>query len=281
MDHKLIVKRDNRYFVNIDITSDEWKAMLINEKIFTTQSLQMVLYWYEEQEHQATSKDIMKKYCPNKKKSPYNSIVKGLSQRIIRYLNRFDVEYADRPGSKCYWCIPFEGWHIKEMDTKERFVWKLRDELAEAMRELLDETLLENDSGSPIVSSLKNEAIIPQKEGKKVASDTTKYERSLSNRYIAIRNTQKKYGELCCEVCGFNFEKTYGERGKGFIEVHHNKPLSSLNGETEINPEKDLNCLCPNCHRMIHRKKDEILSVEQLKELMKRQRSKQSSERLK
>ena len=97
----------------------------------------------------------MKKYCPNKKKSPYNSIVKGLSQRIIRYLNRFDVEYADRPGSKCYWCIPFEGWHIKEMDTKERFVWKLRDELAEAMRELLDETLLENDSGSPIVSSLK------------------------------------------------------------------------------------------------------------------------------
>ena len=281
MDHKLIVKRDNRYFVNIDITSDEWKAMLINEKIFTTQSLQMVLYWYEEQEHQATSKDIMKKYCPNKKKSPYNSIVKGLSQRIIRYLNRFDVEYADRPGSKCYWCIPFEGWHIKEMDTKEGFVWKLRDELAEAMRELLDETLLEKDSGSPIVSSLKNEAIIPQKEGKKVASDTTKYERSLSNRYIAIRNTQKKYGELCCEVCGFNFEKTYGERGKGFIEVHHNKPLSSLNGETEINLEKDLNCLCPNRHRMIHRKKDEILSVEQLKELMKRQRSKQSSERLK
>ena len=53
------------------------------------------------------------------------------------------------------------------MDTKEGFVWKLRDELAEAMRELLDETLLENDSGSPIVSSLKNEAIIPQKEGKK------------------------------------------------------------------------------------------------------------------
>ena len=34
MDHKLIVKRDNRYFVNIDITADEWKAMLINEKIF-------------------------------------------------------------------------------------------------------------------------------------------------------------------------------------------------------------------------------------------------------
>ena len=113
--------------------------------------------------------------------------------------------------------IPFEGWHIKEMDTKEGFVWKLRDELAEAMRELLDETLLENDSGSPIVSSLKNEAIIPQKEGKKSHLIRQNTNAALSNRYIAIRNTQKKYGELCCEVCGFNLKKPTGKEEKALL----------------------------------------------------------------
>ena len=36
----------------------------------------------------------------------------------------------------------------------------------------------------------------------------------------------------------------------------------------EINPEEDLVCLCSNCHRMIHRRRDKILTVEELKEIM-------------
>ena len=60
----------------------------------------------------------------------------------------------------------------------------------------------------------------------------------------------------------------YGERGKDFIEVHHNKPLSEVKQEVEINPRKDLNCLCSNCHRMIHRDKGVTLSVNQLKKII-------------
>jgi len=26
---------------------------------------------------------------------------------------------------------------------------------------------------------------------------------------------------LCCKACGFDFHKSYGERGAGFIEGHH------------------------------------------------------------
>ncbi len=37
------------------------------------------------------------------------------------------------------------------------------------------------------------------------------------NNYVA---------SLECEVCGFNFEEVYGQRGEGFIEGHHIKPLS-------------------------------------------------------
>ena len=69
-------------------------------------------------------------------------------------------------------------------------------------------------------------------------------------------------------VCDFDFEEVYGELGKDFIEVHHTKPLSSLEHEVEVNPEEDLVCLCSNCHRMIHRNRNKIMTVEELKKLM-------------
>lgn len=77
-----------------------------------------------------------------------------------------------------------------------------------------------------------------------------RYERNPINREIAI----KKHG-ISCYVCSFNFEEMYGKHGRGFIEVHHITPLSLLNEETKVNPETDLIPLCPNCHRMVHRKK--------------------------
>jgi 5-methylcytosine-specific restriction protein A len=62
----------------------------------------------------------------------------------------------------------------------------------------------------------------------------------------------KVKGELKCEACDFDFEKTYGEMGKGYIECHHLIPLSNfhVNKETKLD---DLALLCSNCHRMIHK----------------------------
>lgn len=62
----------------------------------------------------------------------------------------------------------------------------------------------------------------------------------------------KKYGQLDCEACDFNFHKTYGDLGKGYIECHHTTPLSQIGGET-ITTLNDLALVCSNCHRMIHR----------------------------
>jgi 5-methylcytosine-specific restriction protein A len=66
------------------------------------------------------------------------------------------------------------------------------------------------------------------------------------------RKVLKEKGELRCEACDFNFEKTYGELGRGFIECHHLIPLSNfeVNKETKL---EDLALLCSNCHRMIHK----------------------------
>ena len=105
---------------------------------------------------------------------------------------------------------------------------------------------------------------IPTPEGKKKAVYTTKYERNPVNRAAAIA----AHGAVCM-ACGFDFGKMYGEYGEGFIEVHHAKPLFENSGEIIPDPEKDLLCLCSNCHRMVHRFRNKVLSLEELKEIIR------------
>ena len=102
-------------------------------------------------------------------------------------------------------------------------------------------------------------------EGKKIGFYSTRYERNSKNRKAAIR-----IHGLKCQACGFDFEESYGERGKDFIEVHHIKPLYENEMEVEVNPETDLVCLCSNCHRMIHRNRNDVLSIEGLKQLLRK-----------
>jgi len=102
-------------------------------------------------------------------------------------------------------------------------------------------------------------------EGKSVKYYGTRYERNPNNRAKAIQ-----IHGLKCKTCKFDFEKTYGERGKDFIEIHHINPLFSIGNEMEIKPETDLVPVCSNCHRMIHRQKNNILSISELKDLILR-----------
>ena len=74
------------------------------------------------------------------------------------------------------------------------------------------------------------------------------YERDPKAREECI----KHYG-CFCQVCRFDFEKAYGDVGKGYIHVHHIVPLSTINASYVVNPIKDLLPLCPNCHAMIHK----------------------------
>lgn len=83
----------------------------------------------------------------------------------------------------------------------------------------------------------------------------------------AKKRFKKSHGELFCEACGINFEKVYGERGKDFIEGHHNKPVSEMK-EGETTKVEDIGMLCSNCHRMIHRLP--MLSIEDLKKSIRK-----------
>jgi predicted HNH restriction endonuclease len=72
-------------------------------------------------------------------------------------------------------------------------------------------------------------------------------------------------GRLACEACGFDFALAYGEVGRGFIEGHHLSPLADLAAERRSRIT-DLALVCPDCHRIIHRKRpwlrlDQLASI--------------------
>ncbi|MDQ1146072.1 putative RNA-binding protein with PUA-like domain [Bacillus sp. SORGH_AS 510] len=103
------------------------------------------------------------------------------------------------------------------------------------------------------------------KDGEAKSYYGNRYERKAKNRLRAI----EIHGTTCA-VCRFNFEDVYGELGKDFIEIHHKHPLSTLETATEIDPRTDLVPVCSNCHRMLHRDRDNVLSVEELRDMIKR-----------
>ncbi len=54
----------------------------------------------------------------------------------------------------------------------------------------------------------------------------------------------------------------------GFIEVHHLRPIASCPGEIEVDPRTDMAVLCANCHRMVHRKVGQPLTIAELRQLV-------------
>lgn len=69
----------------------------------------------------------------------------------------------------------------------------------------------------------------------------------MAGKAEALRAT----GRLICEAGDFDFADVYGERGEGFIEVHHTKAVHTLS-EGSVTRLEDLALVRANCHRMIH-----------------------------
>lgn len=106
------------------------------------------------------------------------------------------------------------------------------------------------------------EGIGQREEGGKVTIVVSRYERDPNNRRDCIKIHGTK-----CKVCGFDFAKTYGAIGDGFIHVHHLTPLSQTGKKRKTDPKKDLTPVCANCHEMLHRRKPPY-EIEELKALI-------------
>lgn len=94
-----------------------------------------------------------------------------------------------------------------------------------------------------------------------------RYEREPRARAACIQH----WGAVCY-VCGFDFQKIYGDMGRGFIHVHHLIDIASVGTEYEVDPHTDLRPVCPNCHAMLHTQRP-AMNVDDLKSKLAARRS--------
>ncbi len=96
--------------------------------------------------------------------------------------------------------------------------------------------------------------------------ETYRKEAIFRSRNRALIQAKKANSDYCCEVCGFNFRKTYGKIGQDYIVAHHCKLISSGVTRTTLD---DIALLCANCHAMVHVKNTPVpLPVEDLRKLL-------------
>jgi len=140
-------------------------------------------------------------------------------------------------------------WPARAVDHVGELSFRMRPELAKAIERLGWTEELPRVPGMQSVfkSALEGQRVLALRAHRK-------REAGLREAKIADATFRSSDGHLRCEVpgCGFDFEIRYGRVGRGYIQVHHRRPL----GERE-RPEatrlEDLILVCANCHAMIHR----------------------------
>lgn len=191
-----------------------------------------------------------------------------------RYQAHFVMDRQPNPRTQLLWSSPFSKllqeefprWHkalsadiMPEGEPpKIRFVRKDAGDSYDV--EFINPGHIESD-----IAVESEEEFTPGAEGKVKYFYSKQYERNPANRKKAI----EIHGQSCV-ICGFNFGEFYGEWGEGYIEAHHTVPLSSLDEEVVVNPETDLFPVCANCHRILHRRKDKVLTISELKDMIRK-----------
>lgn len=146
--------------------------------------------------------------------------------------------------------IQYERRNVKECTEW----WKLAEHLGLSVKGIEKPVL------DPAETIVQTEGI----EGKMIQVNSTVYERDRKLREACIR----KYGTRCA-ICGFDAGQIYGSEFDGWIHVHHVIALSEIGSEHTTIVETDLIPVCPNCHMVLHAKKDGVYSPEEVREMIK------------
>ena len=156
-----------------------------------------------------------------------------------------------RPDDKHrWWSVWSSGWQ-----DSSGFIWQMLPEVLEALERL---GWVEPDA---FVSTdeIANGNFL---EGSVYRLTVNAYERNPNARRRCI----EKHGTDCC-ICGFSFGSAYTEIAKGYIHVHHLRPLNEIGKEYSVDPIEDLRPVCPNCHAVLHLRTP-AYSIEEVKSLL-------------
>jgi 5-methylcytosine-specific restriction protein A len=100
-------------------------------------------------------------------------------------------------------------------------------------------------------------------------------EMMVSARSRKLVGEAKAKRQFNCQACGFNFKAFYGKIGEGFIEAHHKVEINLGNRTSKL---VDIDVLCANCHRMVHKQSPPIL-VSDLKKMIEARKSESKSKK--
>ena len=131
----------------------------------------------------------------------------------------------------------------------------------------VSEELIRNGKAQEDVGEIRLPEEIPEgasySEGCVQQIFVNRYERDPLARAACIA----RFGTVCT-VCGHDLVSRYGEAIAGFIHIHHLKPLASVEMSYQVDPERDLRPVCPNCHAVIHRREPPY-SIKEVQEFMR------------
>jgi hypothetical protein len=215
-------------------------------------------------------------------------VLKPTGEDLLPLENRNDDRFSQKVRNlKSHETLLRRGWVLYESRGNNGY-WRLTPEgsaVLDANRELLDALLmgrhqyvdqqaaladaaLRLKAGAAHTRALafdEDESVL---EGKVRQADVRRRVRSRRLREAAMQHFGQE-GRLICAACEFDFEDVYGERGAGYIEVHHIKPIFMYEeGDLEQTIDEaleNLAPLCSNCHRMVHRRRSDVWTVEELR----------------
>lgn len=128
-----VTKIDKEYDCgNIDVTADMWYGLLKEPK--AVQYIDALEAFLREPQHKSSCYIVGKK-C-DKNSQHFNAKITNFGKWVNSQLDGFSMIGTD--GQRTYWAVPMRyGW-----ETKDGFVWQLREELVEALQRFLLEQLI-------------------------------------------------------------------------------------------------------------------------------------------
>lgn len=186
----------------------------------------------------------------------------------------YELAYYERRGRNGYFSLTEKGRGVLEQNI-------------EALQSILDSSFPYEDRVYGIeqvddatqdgrkVILLDENSIISEGTRRVKVSRIRVTERSQALRKAAIQYYSDANGHIKCAVCGFDFFDFYGERGRGYIEIHHETPLLQYEDEDRtlfLKEAVERVCpLCSNCHRIVHRDRYSVLDIDSLCQIVQNQ----------
>ena len=237
----------------IDIDSKQWADVLGDSSVTTQADMEILQLVYESNNHEMRASEIAARLGLSHH-AIVNIRVVNFSKRVVDKMGIQPPKNED--GLAQWWHVPFCAYK-----KGTAYPWIMRPALVTAFEEVFV-----RDNAESYPDELADDETVGLPEGAVRQVFVNRYERNARARRLCV----SRYGSTCA-VCGFDFEKVYGPMGKDKIHVHHLVPLSAIREEYSVDPERDLRPVCPNCHVMIHSRR-EPFTIEELQAMINAQR---------